>query len=360
MLKPVHALLFLSLTLLPACNDDNKTVAGDTSSIVTTRPATTKTPIQATPTSPDANVPVVAPEEPESGVIAKDALNKITLAANLTKTEQKRMQADLHYLHVSSVRSNDEFVTKVLGIPEANNQSLTAWLNDRLQYIVGKSKPLDALLVDSGERVAYENPEILPDVVLDLLPGLKGAFSQISSDEERGTTIATNVGSLGYLFGKISKTGTQAIDIPGVGHVVMRSPRTGVIQAAKGYSISLLDFYGIRGSDPNSEGNKINRLSTLFHEARHSDGHGKSLSFMHTKCPEGHDLAGMSACDNNLNGPYLVGATTTAIFLQTCTTCSTPEKEALRLAAIDSAGRISVADENAPGAYWDATPEGRR
>lgn len=364
MSKPVHAALLLSLILLSACKDENTrhvvTSSGYSSSSSSSSGSASADHGTQAPSGPSAgDSSQTHQEEAEAGVIAKDDLGRIVIASNLTRTEQARVQSDLRYLKNSSLRLNNELVNKTLGITEANNQVLTNWLSDRLQYIVGKSKDLDALLVDSNEQVAYENPNVLPDTILDIAPDLKDKFRKTLS-ESKGTTIATNIGSLGYLLGKISQTTAKAIDVPGVGHVVMRSPRIGVIQAAAGYSISLLDFFGIRGSDPNSEANKVNRLSTLFHEARHSDGHGKSMSFMHSKCPEGHDLAGLNACDASLNGPYMVGAVTTAILATNCASCNDAEKEALRLMAMDSAGRPQVADENSPGAYWDATPEGQR
>ncbi len=106
--------------------------------------------------------------------------------------------------------------------------------------------------------------------------------------------------------------------------------------------------------------NSIRHISTLLHEARHSDGNiqSKTLGMSHEKCPAsvGPEYEGQYACDNSWNGPYNVGAfTSEALAAQCATGCTKDEQLFLLLLITDAKSRILV--ENKPANYWDATPE---
>jgi hypothetical protein len=177
-----------------------------------------------------------------------------------------------------------------------------------------------------------------------------------------------NIGTSVYLEGKYDRV-PVGINIPAVGNIAVNSPRVGLIKLGEGYSRTLAQSYytnpEVFGSDPinnlDSEGNKIDRLSTLFHEARHSDGSGKHLGFVHANCPAGHDLAGLPACDDSNNGPYAVGAMALKVLYIQCSTCSTLEKTRLKVSILDSFSRLlNRNNENDSSTYWETTPEGRR
>lgn len=92
--------------------------------------------------------------------------------------------------------------------------------------------------------------------------------------------------------------------------------------------------------DESAMANSLGRMAVFFHEARHSDGNGKSLGFFHAVCPSGHDFQGSYACDRNLNGPYSIGAQMMKEFIKNCDECSVSEKEQMRLRYLDSMNRV--------------------
>ena len=70
-------------------------------------------------------------------------------------------------------------------------------------------------------------------------------------------------------------------------------------------------------------------------------------------------MAGAYACDENLNGPYTVGALMTTEMLKACDdSCSEREKEILKLIALDSAGRVmTTTHKGTKATNWNAAPE---
>jgi hypothetical protein len=106
------------------------------------------------------------------------------------------------------------------------------------------------------------------------------------------------------------------------------------------------------------------RAETLFHEARHSDGHGKTLGFLHAKCPSYHDYAGLPACDLSTNGPYTIGALMFKYIMDSTADKSTEKtKKIQQLIYLDIANRtlstssLVQSPETAAGTDWDDAPE---
>ncbi|MGK0367516.1 MAG: hypothetical protein ACI9QD_000652, partial [Thermoproteota archaeon] len=95
-------------------------------------------------------------------------------------------------------------------------------------------------------------------------------------------------------------------------------------------------------------------------EARHSDGNSKakSLAFVHTVCPEGHDLKGLVACDKTSNGAYSAGATFYNELSNKCdqNNCSESDKAFLKAQAFDAYSRVTTLEDN----NLDDKPEGTR
>ena len=150
-------------------------------------------------------------------------------------------------------------------------------------------------------------------------------------------TVMSNIGAGLYLASKQSGA-LLGINIPGIGKIAATSPRIGLFKIGEGQFMPLLRKSG--GTDFESYANSLSRLAVFFHEARHSDGNGKSLGFLHAICPEDHNFAGYNACDENLNGPYTLGAAFLKSVVNDCTQCTDPEKEALRNVYMDSFARI--------------------
>ena len=92
---------------------------------------------------------------------------------------------------------------------------------------------------------------------------------------------------------------------------------------------------------------------------------------MHSKCPVGHDFAGLAACDAALNGPYTVGATVLKNLMERClsdNTCTERSRVLLQFKFSDQANRVlstNAATENVSadakaGTNWNDEPEGSR
>src|SRR5690606_3079638 len=95
------------------------------------------------------------------------------------------------------------------------------------------------------------------------------------------------------------------------------SPRVGLIILYDTYFNT--QKFGINRSNPKAYSNSLNRISTLLHEARHSDGNGPSLGFPHVKCPATKpEYEGFAACDIATNGAYAIEAAMHKKFIEEC------------------------------------------
>ena len=252
--------------------------------------------------------------------------NYIVFADSVAKAEKKLLQNDLENLKKLSFVDSDQSATKLFNTT-LNPDNLRAWLYQRSRYVVPDNFPLDQTTIKIVRAQSYTNPE-MPEIER----GTK-------TPDGTGTvkTIMSNIGAALYLGQKMQSV-YFSVGIPGAGDVKINSPRVGIFKIGEGMFLPLLRKSG--GTDYQSFANSIWRLSVFFHEARHSDGNGKSLGFIHAVCPEGHAYAGYNACDKNLNGPYTVGAQFIRTTTDTCTDCSEAEKEALRNTYTDSFARI--------------------
>ena len=246
---------------------------------------------------------------------------------------------------------------KIIGLRKVDTSSATGWLSERVNYVIEENAfTLPKLLIKkviSVERsgVTFPNQDVLPY-------GL--ANDMINEEEEKGITVMSNIGAGIYMGGKQQKQVYSLKISRGLLKksikAVVESPRVGIIQIGEG-----LFMPQVNPNKANKEAvaNSIYRLGVFFHEARHSDGNGVSLGFTHSKCPAGHNLEGAYACDENLNGPYTVGAIFTAEMLKACgDQCSEQEKSALMAEILDSYSRVvKINKKGVPSTHWDATPE---
>jgi hypothetical protein len=141
--------------------------------------------------------------------------------------------------------------------------------------------------------------------------------------------------------------------------IPVTSPRVGLVQIGEGL---FFKKFQVNPEVPGAPANSVSRLSTIFHEARHSDGHGESLSFGHAYCPSGHAYEGYPACDRNLNGPYTIGAQMLKTLTQGCGDCSIKEKTILKAIEADSRSRVLKAYRDSKGnlkaaTLWSDRPE---
>lgn len=307
--------------------------------------------------------------------LAQDPVTGIRLSAEIAQDQQQRILADLNYLADSQIRSQDPNTTRVLGIKELTSETLTRWIAERISVIVSDTLDLSQVVRKLPENYLYPNPDLLPRL------GTKGFSSDIAASMSRpvlevegksnvikisggaSATLMTNIGVGIYLKGK-TKNVLYAMEIPGLPLIKIQSPRVGIVRVGDEYFAPSLKNFGAEEENVHTEAYIIQRLGTLFHEARHSDGHGISLGFAHAECPVGHDFEGFKACDRSQNGSYTVGALMIQAFLKTCKNCSVAEREALKLKALDSFNRVLPSlnenGEELPTKDWDPAPEGRR
>ena len=249
---------------------------------------------------------------------------------------------------------------EVMDLKSLNSLSALEWLNNRVKYIIeedafdSKKQIFSRVIKIEQENVVYPNEKILPYTYSSINQNIA------ASKKSDSMVVMSNVSAILYSDGK-SKNTLYSMKIPnGVLKksikVVLNSPRSGVIRIGEGLFHNILS---INSQNEDAFSNSINRLSTFFHEARHSDGNAASLSFFHTKCPQGHSYANEYACDENINGPYTIGALMTIEMLKACKdNCAENEKEVLKLVALDSFQRvIHTTKKGTPAKDWDATPE---
>jgi hypothetical protein len=292
---------------------------------------------------------------------AKPTIKKLTVVQGVPFDQANALKRDLNLLKAMSFSTKTEEVShSILGLTKISPDVLHDWLLDRVSYVVGEKFDVNKRLEVSTQKVLYpkifERPDFLADyIVEDKEEATKRLFhleeleqitaeekTETKEDEEKDSGVMTVMSNLGAGIYNLGKP--------------VLSPRVGIIQIGKGLFHPNLT---ITPDEPNNLANSINRLGTLFHEARHSDGNGKSLIFGHAICPsELKEYAGFAACDRNLNGPYSVGVATILEMTKNCKTrCSEAETEVLAMITLDSASRIIKDRSGSNAKKWDDSAE---
>lgn len=262
----------------------------------------------------------------------------IRFARGVPDEQVDLMNRDLAILPTLSVEDNDQSATRLFNmVPTGSNYA--AWLAQRSHFIVGQDFKADQSNIKIL-RSPYQYPNsTLPDIEQGATPAPGAQVKIVMSNLGAGLYVAAKQSNV--LFG---------INLPGIGQVTVNTPRVGLFQIGEGQFMPLLRRQG--GTDYRSYANSLVRLSTFMHESRHSDGNGKSLSFVHAVCRTG-TYAGYNACDYSSNGPYTVGAVFLRSVTNNCQNCSEAEKEALRNVYADSFSRI-ISRSVAPASDLDA------
>ena len=290
----------------------------------------------------------------------------IYLSKSIKGKLRDKIEKDLSALDQIQFKSDSLKPTlRIMGLKELNAHTANDWLNQRVNYVVSENAlSLFNLLIRrviyvDRENVDFPNAEIAP-YSLEMMDQSKMQL-QAGLNSEKAMTVMSNIGSALYLSGKndhkvlgmkISRGLFRSSE-----KVAVDSPRAGIIQIGEGLFAKEL---AVNPNDEKAFANTVFRMGTFFHEARHSDGNGESLGFLHALCPKGHDYEGQAACDENLNGPYSVGMVMMAEMSRACDDkCSARESETLKLLVLDSANRILKTTHKKEAAReWDATPEG--
>lgn len=258
----------------------------------------------------------------------------IRFSRNVPKQQIDLMNKDLSLLR-GLLTESDPALIKLFNM-DISGANYEAWLAQRSRIVVDENlQPNQSNIRILNQRYTYPNPQ-MPNLEIGKAPTTGGEVKIMMS----------NLGGGLYLAGKEMRA-LLGLDIPGIGVVTINSPRVGIFQIGEGHFMPLLRRQN--SADNQSFANSLSRLSTFFHEARHSDGNGKSLIFAHAICPEGTVYAGYNACDLSSNGPYAIGAGFLKSVANNCEAqgCSEAEKEALRNEYTDSYSRIVVREADA-------------
>lgn len=310
----------------------------------------------------------------------------IVLSKGIKSKLRDNIERDLSALDNLKFKQPSPESLKTMGLESLTAQTASKWLEKRVNYVVDENAVsvlkllIKKVIFVEREGVTFPNAHVVPyaldpvnkrpAVTPAVLPDIPALWPVIEdqpvvtdkkdSDEEKGFVVMSNIGAALYMGGKQQnqvygmKISRGLLKSPL--KAIAESPRVGIIQIGEGLFMEELT---LNNKNPASIANSINRLATFFHEARHSDGNGSSLGFAHSNCPPGHDYAGAAACDENLNGPYTVGATMALEMLKGCEdSCTEREKEILKLVVLDSQNRImKTTYKGTPATAWDDAPE---
>lgn len=254
---------------------------------------------------------------------ASEKFAGIHLDSSIPSFQAKIIKEDLTYLHNNSIKDIDSQFKSMIEVPKIDGAHLYNWVYNRVKFIIGEDYQLRGRNLVSQKGHRFPATPIPPSVLN-------------RTNQYAGTIIMSNVGAELYLLGKLDNI-LKGIKLDNKS-VFAPSPRVGILQVGEGHFLERL----LINKNLNSEANKIKRLGTIIHEARHSDGHSEHIGFIHNKCPEGHSLGGFAACEASSNGPYSLEAVAMKTFLLNCRTCSVEDKTKIQTAIADAFGRVIV------------------
>lgn len=263
---------------------------------------------------------------------------KIQFSRGISPSQEGMIQKDLNLLpqlNLLDVSGEFQKIFRIEKINQFNSQinsrEVEHWLQDRVQYILDQDHPFN----ETNLRI-IEGENSYPQHSLPQYP-LQSRERGAANTRVSSNVLMTNIGTLLYRAGKDIKAPYE-LTIEGIGPVLVNSPRVGILQVGPAFMQPAFERGAL--SQIQHFVNSVYRLSTLFHEARHSDGNGLSLGFIHALCPKGHMYENKEACDEAANGPYRIGALFLNAVEKGCSDCSEGERDALRLLRNDSIGRI--------------------
>jgi hypothetical protein len=233
----------------------------------------------------------------------------------------QELDRDLKEIGAVPMTNPDPKIKSIMKLDDLSPSSLLGWLKERVHFIIEENFSSDWNIIGD---FTFPNPGINPVAVG-------------GNDAIQTSVMLTNFGSNQYLNEKKLST-LISYFLPGIGDVNVTSPRVGIIQIGSGFFND--DVLHARKISDERNARRTLQLALLFHEARHSDGHGEHLAFRHITCPENHSFAGQEACDANLNGPYSIEARFVNSIDRSCTTCSIREHDILRGAFFDLISRV--------------------
>jgi len=252
----------------------------------------------------------------------------VHLDPDLSSGEAQKVTSDLSMIQSRALDAKGvKYFSTIFGGSDASG--VEHYLEERVHWIVSPRKDLDRTVVSLTNALGVDSTSS-PQVV------------------------ATNIGAAIWFGALVSGDSSAGIQI-GPDLVEIHSTRAGVIQLGSAYSSD--------GADP------LLRVSTLIHEARHSDCTGgvskqdlallksgkdplhKDCGHLHATCPAGHPYAGYPACDDHAWGAYAVEADYMAAVAKTCLNCSALDQRMATLVFADAASRVLDLDGMLSGKY---------
>lgn len=177
-------------------------------------------------------------------------------------------------------------------------------------------------------------------------------LGQLDQIEDEPQIAASNVGTEFWYISEIFQP-QEVRFLFGDELIEAESSRIGIIQPGPAYA------GGLSG---------VERVSTLVHEARHSDCTGGitrqdldrveagslpenlSCGHLHDLCPSGHPLEGLPGCDSHPWGAYSVHLVFMQTLAEECDGCTEQERQIALIGAADAASRVLVLEPMLAGA----------
>jgi hypothetical protein len=274
-------------------------------------------------------------------VLAASEFGGITFDKSVPEEQVRILQDDMRYLYALPVQKGSPDFKIMAGFSGFSGPVYHNWIINRIRYVIGQEMNPYREFSIVAENYQHENPDEFPNV---------GFAAGAAATQKQGRKAVLSASNMGVIFYSLGKEGKMLLGVQiGDNMISISSPRIGILQIGEG----LFQLTSKANSELAAPVNRLIRMATFFHEARHSDGRKKEAGMLHVACPEGHAYAGLAACDQMSNGPYAIDGNMLKIFSENCRECSTPEKEALRLSALDRFSRILGKNP------IDASPEGK-
>lgn len=254
---------------------------------------------------------------------ARETFAGIYLDSSIPTSQVQTLKKDFTYLFNNPIKEVEESFASMAELKVVDGPHLFNWVYNRVRFVIGEDYNL------RGRNVVTKKGHTFPTTPLP--PSLQNRMGRYGA-----TLIMSNIGAELYLVGKRDQL-LKGIKLDRK-EVFAPSPRVGIVQIGEGLFLERL----LINKNQNSEANKIKRLGTIFHEARHGDGHSEHIGFIHSKCPPGHSLSGFDACEAYANGAYSLEAVATKTMLLNCKTCTNEDKTKLTAAVADAFSRVVV------------------
>jgi hypothetical protein len=277
----------------------------------------------------------------------------------MRKAERSQLVADAERLNEFRFRASDRSLFRLIFQGgELPSDGVLRYLDERINYIVGSNRDVDALL--------KVGPRSYRELKSRFMAAADRSAESTREEDARAIVMALNMGTAGWwIHEALGPTQGVSIEFDGQ-QIPLTSSRVGLIQLGQGYTLDRV--------------HQVERLETLIHEGRHSDctgglsqetlillrlgiaPSGLTCGHAHAECPKGHDLSGIPACDVQPWGAYAIGAIFSIGVSRQCENCSEEERQVAEMSASDSLSRVDplILDGMLSGAFGppDMTSQG--